>query len=202
MLDLRTYCESADSPQRVEVFTGPEILDLVSEHQLRVFMATLIDATDGNVDPAIRELLSESALKVFQTLIRDGNTAMIRVGGEPAATASSEMYGKMEDGRDVFSLGKVVTLPGFENRGLAKMAMQRVSDMIHKRDRTAAMRVRTKSDPIKKFCSTPGWQPIDPARDYALWERGRNHHHHSQSWLVRRAPEWMAFLFDRGSGTL
>lgn len=179
--------------EEIEVLVGQQIFEQVSEQALQRFMHLLVVATsDGKNIPD--QYRAQTSLEAFRTLIGSGNTIMLTVRGRVAATASQQLWGKTADDRTVFSIGKVVSMPEFAGRGLARRAMNITTDLIHANDTAAVIRVRTKDSAIKRICSSALWRVIGAAEDYALWERGRKEGLPSPDWFDRTGRQWMTFL--------
>lgn len=136
-----------------------EALDAtVGDHLGKHFKGAL-----NHLHPAkTRNQESQETFEGFMKNIAEGNTFVLLVNGEPAATASLQEYRfQLKDGRKVYEVAKAVTLPEFEGKKLGGRIMKVAFDAIREKYPDAPVMLITKNEKMKRKYRKLGWKELD-----------------------------------------
>ncbi|MGI0014780.1 MAG: GNAT family N-acetyltransferase [Nitrososphaera sp.] len=95
-----------------------------------------------------------------QSLLDQGNFALVKIDGAVVALCAYKLGGKMPDNRDVYEISKSFTTPEFQGKGLNRQLRERVVQMITDRHPGAPIMSFTKNRVVIEQCIKLGWQDL------------------------------------------
>lgn len=95
-----------------------------------------------------------------QSLLDQGNFALVLIEGAVVAMCAYKLGGKLLDNRDVYEITKSFTLPEYRGKGFNRRLRERIIQIIKDRDPRIAIMSFTKNRAVIKQCIQLGWQNI------------------------------------------
>lgn len=172
-----------------QILKGTEILEHLSEDDLRAFMEALTDSTYDKPDlpmhearMKIKNVLSQfpwaqnlaqklhpwtkkeqvdGALAKFKENIAAGNAFVQMRDGKPIRTLSLEQYRfKMKDGRQPMEIAKVVTMPEFRNQPFSRKLLKIVMEALREKGTNTPVMSISKNPTVQEMLKKRGFEEL------------------------------------------
>lgn len=123
------------------------------EHCAEVLAKANIDVPADMQSSNIRYQISQKKVEIFHKIegnLHDGHTVVLTLNGHAASSCSfRKMRAQFYDGRDVYEIVSVVTLPEFQHHGLFKKTFEHTFDRIRQEFPTAPITATSKNPAVK-----------------------------------------------------
>jgi hypothetical protein len=104
----------------------------------------------------------------------EGRAALISVEGQPAAMAYQEYIGQWCDGRPVYEIGGLVTLPDYEGNGYSSQARKCcMENVLREKSNALFFGITTQPRLVERYKrgENEGWAKSISAEEYEAWRR-------------------------------